>query len=60
MNDGKHRARRAIPYLLRHWVQRGFAQLVSYLYQNLELVLKPDTAPTQFWVVDHVEIPTEN
>ncbi|MEP7355283.1 MAG: TIGR03435 family protein [Acidobacteriota bacterium] len=38
----------------------GLAQLMSDLDQNLGLVLKPDTVPVKFWVVDHVEMPSEN
>jgi len=40
--------------------QDGLAQLVSYIDQNLGLVLKPETIPVDFWVVDRVEIPREN
>lgn len=38
----------------------GRALLVSYLSQELGLVLKSETALAQFWVVDHVEMPDEN
>ncbi len=38
----------------------GMAQLVSYLNQELGLVLKSETMPAEFWVVDHVEMPDEN
>jgi uncharacterized protein (TIGR03435 family) len=38
----------------------GMAQLVSYLNQELGLVLKSETAPAEFWVVDRVEMPDEN
>lgn len=38
----------------------GLAQLVSYLDQNLGLILKPETVPADFWVVDHVAMPSEN
>jgi hypothetical protein len=29
----------------------------SILDQDLGLVLKPETIPAQFWIVDHVEMP---
>jgi uncharacterized protein (TIGR03435 family) len=38
----------------------GLAELVSYLDQKLRLILKPEMAPAQFWVVDHVEMPDAN
>jgi uncharacterized protein (TIGR03435 family) len=37
-----------------------FTQLVSILDQKLGLVLKSDIAPVQYWVIDHVEKPSEN
>ncbi len=40
--------------------EEELAQLFSALDQNLGLVLKPETLPADFWVVDHVEIPGEN
>ena len=44
----------------RHRPGKPIAQLVSVLDQNLGLVLKSETVPAPFWVVDHVEMPDEN
>jgi uncharacterized protein (TIGR03435 family) len=38
----------------------GQAQVVSVLDQSLGLVLKSETLPADFWVVDRVEMPSEN
>ena len=38
----------------------ALAQLVSILDQKLALVLKSDIAPVQYWVIDHMDMPSEN
>jgi uncharacterized protein (TIGR03435 family) len=38
----------------------GQAQLLSILEQNLGLLVRPKKVKVDFWVVDHVEMPSEN